>query len=172
MNSMKRLPRVVLRRTLFGLAVLLGGMSMQSEASAQGGIGFGFQPFGFYQPYGAQYRSSIPNPPYFATNPPVYYGTRHFRPYGVSPFASPPVVSAGNDYRSQVAPMNQRRVGGMISNPYICKSDSPSASVSQNAIAKPDQKAEVELASIAVDFQPGKIQSNPFVLGDVRVARK
>jgi hypothetical protein len=29
----------------------------------------------------------IPTPPYFALHPPVYYGQRHFRDYGGSPFA-------------------------------------------------------------------------------------
>ncbi len=66
-----------------------------SDASAQfGGGNFGFAPFGFYQPFGAQYSTSIRTPPYFATNPPVYYGARHARPYGLSPFAAPPQVQA------------------------------------------------------------------------------
>ncbi|MEE3367825.1 MAG: hypothetical protein VX346_00635 [Planctomycetota bacterium] len=30
----------------------------------------------------------LPLPPYFALHPPVYYGIRYRRPYGVSPFAS------------------------------------------------------------------------------------
>ena len=32
----------------------------------------------------------LPLPPYFALHPPVYYGIRYTRPYGVSPFASAP----------------------------------------------------------------------------------
>lgn len=72
------------------------------KASAQFPGGFGFAPFGFYQPFGARYSTSIRTPPYFATNPPVYYGARHARPYGLSPFAAPPQVQAGVDYRSRM----------------------------------------------------------------------
>lgn len=73
-----------------------------NSASAQNPNTYGFLPFGFYQPYGARYGTSIRTPPYFATNPPVYYGARHSRPYGISPFASPPMVSAGHDYESRL----------------------------------------------------------------------
>ena len=72
------------------------------SASAQNPGNYGFIPYGFYQPYGARYGTSIRTPPYFATNPPVYYGARHSRPYGISPFASPPVVSAGQGYESRL----------------------------------------------------------------------
>jgi hypothetical protein len=72
------------------------------NASAQQPNGFGFLPFGFYQPYGATYGTSLRTPPYFATNPPVYYGARHSRPYGLSPFAAPPQVSPGANYRSRL----------------------------------------------------------------------
>ena len=34
----------------------------------------------------------LPLPPYFALHPPVYYGIRYGRPYGVSPFPVPPRV--------------------------------------------------------------------------------
>ncbi|WP_146454430.1 hypothetical protein [Rubripirellula tenax] len=86
------------------VASVLGSNDLSSNAaSAQGfGAGVGFVPFGFYQPYGAQYSTSIRTPPYFATNPPVYYGARHARPYGLSPFAAPPQVQAGADYHSRL----------------------------------------------------------------------
>ena len=71
-------------------AVAFGGAD---QASAQQPFGYPFVPFGFYQPYGARIGASLPTPPYFALNPPVYYGARHARPYGMSPFASPPVVA-------------------------------------------------------------------------------
>ena len=73
-----------------------------NTASAQGPGDYGFLPFGFYQPYGARYGNSIRTPPYFTTNPPVYYGARHARPYGISPFASPPLVTAGQNYESRL----------------------------------------------------------------------
>lgn len=96
----------MIRSFLAAAAVLTVSVSFAGQSSAQGvgpsPFGFGFQPFGFYQPYGARYGTSIRTPPYFATNPPVYYGARHARPYGISPFASPPVVSPGPSYRSRL----------------------------------------------------------------------
>ncbi|PAY18209.1 hypothetical protein CKO51_17585 [Rhodopirellula sp. SM50] len=80
-------------------AIAFGG---SDAASAAHPAGYPFFPYGFYQPYGAQYGSSLQTPPYFALNPPVYYGARHARPYGISPFASPPVVSAGPGYRGRL----------------------------------------------------------------------
>ena len=38
------------------------------QASANHGNLAGFLPFGYYQPYGASYSSSVRTPPYFATN--------------------------------------------------------------------------------------------------------
>ena len=81
------------------VAALMGGAG---EASATQPVGYPFVPFGFYQPYGASFGSSLPTPPYFSMNPPVYYGARHARPYGMSPFASPPMVSAGQGYRGRL----------------------------------------------------------------------
>ena len=80
-------------------AIAVGG---SDQASAGQPSGYPFFPFGFYQPYGAQYGASMGTPPYFALNPPVYYGARHARPYGMSPFASPPVVSPASDYRGRL----------------------------------------------------------------------
>lgn len=86
--------------TLLAFAAVL---SATDSASAQQPYNnLGFMPWGFYQPYGATYRSSIPRPPYFATNPPVYYGSRHARPYGLSPFASPPMARAADNYESRL----------------------------------------------------------------------
>ncbi len=93
--SMKKL----LLASLFAIAATV----MTSEnSSAQQPTGYGVLPYGFYQPYGARYGTTIRTPPYFATNPPVYYGSRHARPYGISPFASLPQVAPGADYRSRL----------------------------------------------------------------------
>ncbi|HBV64972.1 MAG TPA: hypothetical protein DEF45_18350 [Rhodopirellula sp.] len=94
-SSMKRLSAPL---CLLALAFF----SAHSTASAQNPAQYGFLPFGFYQPYGANYGTSLKTPPYFALNPPVYYGTRHARPYGLSPFASPPMVTAGENYQSRL----------------------------------------------------------------------
>jgi hypothetical protein len=90
------------RLLVASLLALAAAVVTSDTASAQYPENLGFLPYGFYQPYGARYGTSIRTPPYFATNPPVYYGARHARPYGVSPFASPPVVSAGAGYESRL----------------------------------------------------------------------
>ncbi len=90
------------RLLVASLLALAAAVVTSDTASAQYPENLGFLPYGFYQPYGARYGTSIRTPPYFATNPPVYYGARHARPYGVSPFASPPVVSAGAGYDSRL----------------------------------------------------------------------
>ncbi|WDQ19186.1 hypothetical protein [Rhodopirellula sp. P2] len=170
-----------IQRLFLGLAVVAGCVACCEEASAQSPYAFGFQPYGFYQPYGSVYRSSIPNPPYFATNPPVYYGTRHYRPYGVSPFASPPVVSPGADYRSQVAPMNQRRgYVGPVSNPYICKAGESTshlvtkskADATKSSEVAADSESATTLVSNSADFTPGKVQANPFVSAELQFAQR
>ena len=40
--------------------------------------------------------------PYFSMHPPVYYGQRYMRPYGVSPFASLPQLSANPAYAPEI----------------------------------------------------------------------
>ena len=89
------------RLLVASLSIVLSAAFSCSDASADH-AGLGFLPYGFYQPYGASYSTSIRTPPYFATNPPVYYGARHARPYGLSPFAAPPMVSAGAGYQSRL----------------------------------------------------------------------
>lgn len=124
-------------------------------ASAQNPCGFGgFQPFGFYQPFGARFGSSIATPPYFATNPPVYYGARFARPYGMSPFAGPPIVTAPSSYQGRVQTSFQdtlphRQPAVMHANPHL----SGSASFSQPPVAK------------------GLVQTNPFVSDDIKLAK-
>ncbi len=150
--------------------VVLAATASESEAQAQC---FGFQPYGFYQPYGIQYRSSVPTPPYFSVSPPVYYGTRHYRPYGVSPFSAPPQVSAGNSYQSQPAAsgMRQRSYGGPVGNPFICVSNSPSTQ-SKNTNESGSVNTANELVSTNKSFVPGQVQSNPFVDTEVHFASR
>ncbi|QDT12596.1 hypothetical protein K239x_46060 [Planctomycetes bacterium K23_9] len=134
---------------------LVAAVFSSDTASAQQPCGFGgFQPFGFYQPYGARYGSSLATPPYFALNPPVYYGARFARPYGMSPFASPPIVTAPAGYQGrlrtnfqQTSLQHSARVSH--SNPYVSKS--------------------AQFASAVV--RKGDIQSNPFA-SDAQLAQK
>ncbi|MEM9644834.1 MAG: hypothetical protein AAF989_07560 [Planctomycetota bacterium] len=149
---------------LFLIAVAITFASAQ-DASAQypGGVGFGFQPFGFYQPYGVQYRTRTATPPYFALNPPVYYGARYSRPYGISPFASPPVVGAPESFKGRLrsdhaeglwregAPRQQGSAG--CCNPFIHASSSQPA-------------AEM---LVAVKPKKGAVRRNPFVVPEEQI---
>jgi hypothetical protein len=131
-----------------------------STAAAQNPGQYGFLPFGFYQPYGASYGTSLKTPPYFALNPPVYYGTRHARPYGLSPFASPPMVAAGENYQSRLrVQFQQPRVptpgpaplGEIRCNPY---SEQP-GNIVPEAIAPVKEEVQAKAS--------GAVKLNPFV---------
>lgn len=155
------------------VAVLaLAGATASNDVQAQGFGLNGFQPFGFYQPYGIQYRSSVATPPYFSVNPPVYYGTRHYRPYGISPFAAPPQVTAPASYQGQAAAsgMRSRNFSGPMGNPFVCQSDSPNATapVSDETVSV-DRTQSEQLVSTK-KFTPGQVQSNPFVPREVHFA--
>jgi hypothetical protein len=63
---------------------------------------FGFM-YGYSLGQANQFRNRLPAPPYFAVYPPVYYGERYARPYGESPFASWPLLTAGDDYHPRAA---------------------------------------------------------------------
>lgn len=143
----------------------LGGFFTASSASAQdfGGQGnLGFLPWGFYQPYGAQYGTSLRTPPYFATNPPVYYGTRYARPYGLSPFASPPMLSAPASYTGREATQFVRPPMG---NPYVTESCVDCFGDASNN--------DSSLASNApVARTVGEVQFNPFAVDSSRVAKR
>lgn len=158
-----RLARGVGHCRWIGLAVAAAaGMVLADapSAQAQAPFGFGFQPFGFYQPYGVQFRSSVPTPPYFALNPPVYYGTRHYRPYGVSPFASPPQVGVPATYEAIAEPRASQRpgFGGPVSNPFICQRD-PNRVTGSLASAS----GREAVASAQGPTEPGAVRRNPFV---------
>lgn len=151
MSRFTRFPMFLASLTLV-FAACLSSDSNTTEAHGFGNSGF--QPFGFYQPYGAQYGTSIRTPPYFATNPPVYYGARHSRPYGISPFASPPVVSAGPGYRSRLSSgfMAPPMSAPIMSNPCI---STRAPRLGDNDVVK-----------------KGEVQLNPFVDNVDRLAQK
>jgi len=131
-------------------AIAFGG---SEKASAVGPSGYPFFPFGFYQPYGARYGASLATPPYFALNPPVYYGARHARPYGMSPFASPPVVSPGEGYR-----------GRLRTDFHLPESEY------QETVA-PVCNPCVSKGVVRAPAKVGLVQTNPF-LSETRLAKK
>lgn len=110
------------RKSLFTAAMflLLGSISIPASAVGYPNLGY----FGSYQPYGIQSRTRVATPPYFALHPPVYYGNRHVRPYGLSPFASLPQVAAPGSYQGRI---DSDFVTPTHSNPY-CESVTAGAS--------------------------------------------
>ncbi|EMI57994.1 hypothetical protein [Rhodopirellula sallentina] len=154
----------MLRMLALVAAVCFAGLMDNRSVHAQCFGPYGFQAYGFYQPYGAQYRSRVGTPPYFALNPPVYYGTRHFRPYGISPFAAPPQVSAPAGYHGQAGAsgLRARTYEGPVSNPFICRSASFDAPVKKGEVVE-NNWSEADTLATANTFKPGQIRSNPFV---------
>lgn len=127
-------------------------VSTSDTASAQGPGSYSFLPFGFYQPYGAYYGTSLRTPPYFALSPPVYYGARHARPYGLSPFASPPLVSAGENYES--------RLRSQFMQPQV-PTPSPAARGLQQCNPCVSHSKVVKPTYVAAKV--GEVRTNPFV---------
>ena len=142
------------------LAVFVA-VSTSDTASAQGPGSYSFLPFGFYQPYGAHYGPSLRTPPYFSLSPPVYYGARDARPYGLSPFATPPLVSANDNYESRLrSQFVQPQVPTPGPAPRSLQQCNPC--VSQSSVVKP--------AYAKVSLKKGEIRSNPFVDANDMVA--
>jgi hypothetical protein len=136
---------------------IAAALTGSDSAQAQGPGSYSFLPFGFYQPYGAHYGTSIRTPPYFTTNPPVYYGARHARPYGLSPFASPPLLQAGDDYESR---LREQFLQPQIPTPgpsFESPSCNPCVTHSLSAV---------------VPSRVGQVRSNPFVEPVELVAKK
>ena len=147
------------------LLALAAVVSTSDNASAQYPANFGFFPWGFYQPYGARYGNSNRTPPYFATNPPVYYGARHSRPYGLSPFASPPLVLPGGNYKS--------RLRNQFLQPRVPTPGPQSPVIHCNPCVS--HSKSVKSKDVAASRQPaqiGPVRSNPFVDSIDRIALK
>ncbi len=81
------------KRVLTSIALLtVVGALFAPAASAHDGYGFGLG-LGFSQGYFQGYQGvNQRRIPYFALHPPVYYGQKVARPYGFSPFATPPAM--------------------------------------------------------------------------------
>lgn len=160
-----------------GLALLCSVLTVDSARAYQGaGSNLGFVPFGFYQPYGIRYSTSVRTPPYFALNPPVYYGSRYARPYGASPFASPPLVTAPASYQARLATEfagpGPRPIGPTLCNPY-CGGDLPGEALDSQQPAEEIQQGEMlEEETVSNHRQRikltrvGEIRLNPFVAAE------
>jgi hypothetical protein len=156
-----------MKKTILTIGLALASAMTAGQADAFHGPGnLGFMPFGFYQPYGVRYSNAVRTPPHFAINPPVYYGSRYARPYGESPFASPPLLSAPSSYQVQPAAQFVRppaMIGREVCNPFageLGASDLPAADdVVMNAAA---QGTAIDAATNAI----GPVRFNPFAASD------
>jgi hypothetical protein len=166
-----------MKRFLVASVLALAATLLTSEtASAQRGGSYSFLPFGFYQPYGAFYGNSIRTPPYFSLNPPVYYGARHSRPYGASPFASPPLVTAGQKFQTRLrTQFEQPRVPTPGPSP---RTEPCNPCVSYSNVVKPQVKlGQVRANPFVSDLvkpqvKTSQVLTNPFVETADRVAKK
>lgn len=108
-------------RQLFTLALLVGSLFSVTDVNAQNvygraygdgyGFGMGLQSPFFVGNFG--YVRPSEEIPYFAKFPPVYYSHIVPRPYGVSPYATPPGIVPTE---FMVQPLAQPEV---IRNPYV-----------------------------------------------------
>ena len=155
-----------MKRFLVVAFLALAAIAVSSpQASAGNPGGYGFLPY--YQPFGAQYDTSIRTPPYFSTNPPVYYGSRHARPYGISPFAAPPMVQSGPGYRSRLRTGFATPPARLA--PPLCNSCLSHSKTFKKG--SPDQKS-ADQKSADRELVIGPIRENPFVDTDDRIAQK
>jgi len=139
------------------LCLALAAVALTGErAEAQHPAPYANGQLGFFNPYSFPAGSSVRTPPYFSVHPPVYYSTRHARPYGMSPFAAPPMVQPAGNYRGRQAAEFTPKP---LSNPYCSSSAVLSSEEGIPAVYSPS------------DFAVGEIQTNPFA-GGQRVAAR
>ena len=169
-------------KLLIAGATLMAALCTAGHSHAfRGGGNLGFMPFGFYQPYGVRYSTSVRTPPYFALNPPVYYGQRYYRPYGASPFASPPLVGGSANYHVRAAtaavPPPQRDPGPVACNPFVRQAGEEDSEVpmeddmvrrtaGESSETDSPLVAATQPASQLGPRQVGPVRTNPFVPAD------
>ena len=86
-----------------GVAVASIAMAMAGLNTADAGAPAGWGCQGGPGCHGGITRSIRPTPPYFAMHPPVYYGGRYSRPYGLSPFAAGSMLQPTPTYHGRLA---------------------------------------------------------------------
>jgi hypothetical protein len=140
-----------LRRLTFAVCLLGMGMAGPTALGQTTDPLYGF-PFGYTLGYQYSFRNRLPAPPYFAIHPPVYYGERHLRPYGESPYASFPLLGSTPEY-SPVPAERYAPVPRTVANPY-----SPPCCASHEDGA--DRSPSVSLA--AAQAPRARLIVNPF----------
>lgn len=143
------------RRRGLIVAVLFVSSAFAANMASAFDPAFGFM-YGYSMGQINQFRNRLPAPPYFAVYPPVYYGERYARPYGESPFASWPLLSAGDDYRVRphMAPVS-------YPNPHAAGNNE---CVESAPLMTSDDSAPVEGKFVTID--------NPFATGNRSIASR
>ncbi|MFK7737625.1 MAG: hypothetical protein AB8B50_16440 [Pirellulaceae bacterium] len=98
---------------------LLVAMSAASAQAQQGWGGLGFSYMYGYNAFGNSSSTYNQSMPYFSQHPPVYYGKRYTRPYGVSPFAAWPQMQPNSSYAPQMDSTRMMKRPRVIANPYM-----------------------------------------------------
>lgn len=156
-----------MKKLILTIGLALAGVTTAGRADAFNGPGnLGFMPFGFYQPYGVRYSNSVRTPPYFSLNPPVYYGSRYARPYGASPFASPPLVTAPASYQAHPATQFVRppaSFGREMCNPFTEELGvSAKSAADEVVLTAGTREISVDKSANAI----GPVRFNPFVASE------
>ncbi|HBE66535.1 MAG TPA: hypothetical protein DDW52_00165 [Planctomycetaceae bacterium] len=99
-----------------------------------------------------------PPPPYFALHPPVYYGKRYTRPYGVSPFASPSLLQPNPSYVPKSAARRTLYPAVVIQNPYVV----PTATRDKQEFTQVEPKSRVENSMPSTPAVTIQTTDNPF----------
>jgi len=123
---------------------------------------YGF-PFGYSLGYQFSFRNRLPTPPYFAIHPPVYYGARHVRPYGESPYASFPLLGSLPDY-GPVPAVRTAAIERTITNPHAEPCCAEGAEPAQD-------KPQVQIVAESPVGKP-RLIVNPFAQEQEHVATK
>lgn len=144
--------------------LLVGGMSGTAMA------GQGFYYYGGVSPLAYPVRSYYvqQEPPYFALYPPVYYSYPVRRPYGLSPYAWPPVYhgdavrSALHPARRGPAAMPERKPPKLIRNRFVSggagSGGAPQAETRKKPLRIVNQYVVRSDRATARDAEPGQPQ--------------
>ncbi|WP_164101269.1 hypothetical protein [Candidatus Laterigemmans baculatus] len=169
----------MIRHSLLSLVAISATFVSLPSAEAANGFAHGFEhlPYfsGFYQPYGIRYSTSVRTPPYFAVNPPVYYGARHARPYGISPFASLPQVEAGSGYHSRHLADFVVPPAPICGNPFCAPVEELPGPRGVEPLDSEPLKIEpteaVETGDEPLASQSGPVRTNPLAIAKLAVGR-
>lgn len=146
------------------MLMLLVSACTQAVASAHNGLGLAYL-YGYRGFAGYGTRAYGPPPPYFSMHPPVYYGKRYSRPYGVSPFAAWPQLQANPAYAPAIAtPQTQ-----IIANPHFQGCTAPNSGCQGPAV----ETYPAAVGGVVKNLAPKPVEfDNPYFKPSVQYTAK